>query len=206
MQEQTSAKDLNDRLALIETMIAEGRRSTESWGWAFLLWGVAYYVAIEWASWGQHASIWGHSQVAWPVTMIVAFVLTMIIGFRKGRAQPGTIVGRAITSVWVSVGISMLLLFPALSSSGRIDQHSFVASVAAMLGAANAASGMILKWKMQIACAVAWWAVSVAACFGSDAQVMGLFLVGIFFCQIIFGIYVMISEAQRNKKNAGAHA
>ena len=34
-------QDLNDRLTLIETMIAEGRRSTESWGWTFVLWGVA---------------------------------------------------------------------------------------------------------------------------------------------------------------------
>jgi hypothetical protein len=81
-----------------------------------------------------------------------------------------------------------------------------VASVAAMLGAANAASGMILKWKMQVACALVWWTVSVVACFGSDAQLMGVFLVGIFFGQIIFGIYVMISDAQRHKQNAVAHA
>jgi hypothetical protein len=111
MQDQTSAQDLKDRLDLIESMIAEGRRNTESWGWTFLLWGVAYYVAIAWAGWGQHASIWGHSHVAWPVTMIVAFVLTIVIGFGKGRAQPGTTVGRAIASIWISMGISMLLLF-----------------------------------------------------------------------------------------------
>ena len=38
--------ELKDRLNLIETMIAEGRRTTESWGWTFVLWGVAYYVAM----------------------------------------------------------------------------------------------------------------------------------------------------------------
>ena len=41
-------QDLKDRLSLIESMIAEGRRTTESWGWTFLLWGVAYYIAIGW--------------------------------------------------------------------------------------------------------------------------------------------------------------
>ena len=45
--------ELKDRLKLIESMMAEGRRSTESWGWSFVLWGVAYYVATAWATWGQ---------------------------------------------------------------------------------------------------------------------------------------------------------
>ena len=31
--------ELKDRLSLIETMIAEGRRTTESWGWTFVLLG-----------------------------------------------------------------------------------------------------------------------------------------------------------------------
>ena len=44
--------ELKDRLNLIETMIAEGRRTTESWGWVFVLWGLAYYVAIAWDIWG----------------------------------------------------------------------------------------------------------------------------------------------------------
>ena len=42
--------ELKDRLSLIETMIAEGRRTTESWAWTFVLWGVAYYVAIFWTA------------------------------------------------------------------------------------------------------------------------------------------------------------
>ena len=53
--------ELKDRLSLIETMIAEGRRTTESWGWTFVLWGVAYYVAIAWDSLGpQSVGLAGH--------------------------------------------------------------------------------------------------------------------------------------------------
>ena len=40
MLEHTSEQDLKDRLSLIEQMIAEGRRTTESWGWTFVLWGL----------------------------------------------------------------------------------------------------------------------------------------------------------------------
>lgn len=198
MQEEMSPQELKDRLSFIETMILEGRRSTESWGWTFVLWGVAFYIALAWAAWRPSA-------VAWPVTMVCSFVLTLIIGFRKGSSQPATTIGRAVTYVWISVGISMLLIFSALGFTGRIEQHSFVALLAAMLGAANAASGLILRWKMQIASGVVWWAVSVAACFGSLTQVLALFLAAVFFGQIIFGIHAMISESRRSKQNT-AHA
>lgn len=206
MHEETSTQDLKDRVALIECMIAEGRRSTESWGWTFLLWGVAYYVAIGWATGGQRLSIWGSTMLAWPVTMIAAVVVTMIVAFRKERGQPGTTVGRAIVSIWISVGISMLLLFPALSISRRIDEHVFVAIIAAVLAIANGASGMILKWRMQMACGVVWWVTSVAACFGSPAQLTAVFLTALFLCQIAFGAYAMILESRRRRQNREAHA
>ena len=45
MQDHTTEQELKDRLSLIESMIAEGRRTTESWGWTFVLWGVAYYIS-----------------------------------------------------------------------------------------------------------------------------------------------------------------
>jgi hypothetical protein len=204
MAENFERQELSDRLSLIESMIAEGRHGTESWGWTFVLWGVAYYVAIAWSTWGQRLSIWGAGSVAWPVTMIGTAVLTSVIGFSQGRGQPETRIGRSIVSIWISVGTAMLLLFPALSVAGRIDQHSFVAIVAAMLGVANGASGMILKWKMQIASAVVWWATSVAACFGSEQQCTVVFLAAIFFCQIVFGIYAMVCESRRRQLNRGA--
>ena len=205
MKEETNTQELQDRLSLIENMIAQGRRKTESWGWTFVLWGVAYYIAIAWSTWGQKLSVWGASQVAWPVTMISAALLTMAIGsgFGKGKSQPGTTMGRAVSSIWISVGISMLLIFPALGASGRLDEHSFVALVGAMLGIANGASSMILKWKMQLACAVVWWATAVVGCFGSELQCTVVFLAALFFCQIVFGVYAMICEARRRRMESG---
>jgi hypothetical protein len=207
MREETSTQDLKERLALIETMIAEGRRRTQSWGWVFLLWGVAYYVAIAWAAWGRELSVWGNGNyAAWPVTMAAAAVLTLIIGIRKGKDQPVTTVGRAIVAVWSCVGVSMFLLFPALAINGRLDEHAFVALVAAMLGVANGASGFILRWKSQVLCAIVWWVTSVAACFRSVAQLTVVFLAAIFVCQIVFGIYAMILEARRRAAHGVVHA
>jgi hypothetical protein len=208
MESEKSELDLAERVKLIEDMLAAGRRSTESWGWTFLLWGVAYYVAIAWATWGAGLTVWGVGghQLAWPVTMIATFFLTIAIGLRKGRGEPETVMSRAVVSVWICVGVSMLLIFPALSITGRLDEHGFVALVAAMLGVANGSSGMILRWKMQIACAVVWWATSVAACFGTGAQLTVIFLVALFFCQIVFGIYAMVLESRRSKLNRAVHA
>lgn len=192
-------QELKDRLNLIENMIAEGRRTTESWGWTFVLWGVAYYIAIAWSTWGK-------STLAWPVTMIAAGVITGIVASRHTNSQPETTMGRAIGSIWIAMGISMFLLFMSMGLSHRFEEHVFVAIIGAMLGMANATSSMILKWKMQFACAVVWWAAAVAACFGSENQSTIVFLAAIFFGQIVFGIYAMICESRRHRIQGAAHA
>ncbi len=191
--------ELKDRLSLIESMIAEGRRTTVSWGWTFVFWGVAYYVAIAWTA-------WNHWTLAWLVTMVSAWLLCWAIIAKKHKSmpvkRPATTIGRAILSIWACMGVSLSLLLPALGFTGRFNQHVFVAAVAAMLGFANGASGMIIRWKAQIASAVVWWVASVAACFGSDDQCTVVFLVAIFLCQIVFGVYAMIYEARVRKLEA----
>jgi hypothetical protein len=196
MTDKTEEMELKDRLSLIESMIAEGRRTTESWGWTFVLWGVAYYVAIAWATWGIYRSF------AWPVTMTAASVMTGVIASRKARYLPATTLGRAMSSIWISMGISMFIVLMSLATSGRYDLHVFVAIIGAMMGMANATSSMILKWKIQSACALVWGAVAVMACFTSDNLTWIAFLTAIFFCQIVFGIYAMICESRRRNQEA----
>jgi hypothetical protein len=55
---------------------------------------------------------------------------------------------------------------------------------------------MILKWKLQFACAIVWWALAVVACLGTERQSFVALLIALFFCQIVFGIYGMIREAR----------
>ena len=191
-------QDLRDRLSLIETMIAEGRRKTESWSWTFVLWGVAYYIAMAW-------SAWGHSALAWPVTMAGAGVLTWVFASRMARGQPETTIGRAISSVWIAMGISMFVLLFALGIQGLLEQQIFMGIIAAMLGTANATSSMILKWKVQFACTLIWWITAVVCCDGTPTQSTIALLVAIFLCQIVFGIYGMIREA-RQRRQGVSHA
>ena len=117
MQDHTTEQELKERIGIIETMIAEGRRNTESWGGTFVLWGVVYYLALAW-------SAWGHSVWAWPATMLIAVIVTVVVASLKAGNHPGTTLGRAIGSIWIALGISMFVLFLALGLSGRLtDQH-----------------------------------------------------------------------------------
>jgi hypothetical protein len=191
--------DLKDRLSLIETMIAEGRRTTESYGWTFVLWGVAYYVAIAWSSLARYGQ-------AWPITMVSACVLMGLIVWLKHSKcgyKPETTKSRAIWATWISMGLSMFVLLDALGFSGKLaDGRIFIAVAATLVGTANATSSIILKWKLQFACAVAWWAAAVVSCLGTVHQSSIAFLAAIFLCQIVFGVYLMIREASAHRKAA----
>jgi len=191
-------QELKDRLALIEQMMKAGRRSTESWGWTFLLWGVAYYVAIGWSALG--------ATYAWPVTMVATCVLMGVILTRRDH-KPNTTMNRAIIGVWIALGVTMMTLMPALAISGRADAHGSIAVVSALLGMANGASGIVLRWRLQIVSACVWWVASITACFGSEKQALVVFMVAIFFCQIVFGIACMIAEGREARAaKDGAHA
>jgi hypothetical protein len=197
----TKANDLElaERLSMIEALIAEGRRRCESWGWTFVLWGVAYYVAFFWAA-------WGHFVYAWPVTVIVASLLT-VVGFWRQGNQPSTTLGRAVGATWAAMGISMFILFDALGFGGHLsDARIFFAAASAMIGMANAACAMMLKWKAEFACALVWWAAAVVASFGSVDTAVDAFLAAIFLCQIVFGIYAMVLESRRRRERGAVHA
>jgi hypothetical protein len=208
MNDETQDLELTGRLTLIEKMIAEGRRTTTKWGWSAVLWGVAFYVAIAWSSGMFGGAIWGQHYMAWPVTMVATWLLNwgLAARMRRGAKAPMTTVARAIISIWAAMGFSMFALLFPLGLSGRADQQVCVAAVATLLGTANAASGMLLKWKAQIACAVVWWLASAASLFGTAMQSLIAFLVAIFFCQIVFGIYAMVLESRRSKQGTVAHA
>lgn len=206
MSDLNNRQELAERLNLIESMISEGRRKTERWGWSFVLWGAAYGGAIVGSNVGYpfaQWSIWGHRTLAWPIAVVCAFVamfLIIAVSGRREEKQPETALGRSVWSVWIALAISMPLLLAALGSSGRLDEQSFVAIIGALLGMTNAASSVILKWRLQFACAVVWWVSAVFACFCSAPVSLILFLAAIFLCQIVFGVYGMASEARGQKQ------
>jgi hypothetical protein len=206
MADEMDGKDLAERVRLIESMLAEGRQRTASWGWTFVLWGVAYLAATAWSSGLVGGPVWAQHLLAWPVIMIAASIATGLGIARMRKGQPANTLSRAIGATWTAMGISLFTVLMALGLSGRYDTHVFVAIIGGMLGVTNMASAIILKWKMQFACAVVWLGSAVVACFVTENQAGIAFLVATFFCQIVFGIYAMILEAHRRKQSGMVHA
>jgi hypothetical protein len=206
MTDEMAGKDLAERVRLIESMMAEGRQKTASWGWTFVLWGVAYLAATVWSSGLVGGPVWAQRTLAWPLIMIAASIATGVGISRMKKGQPGNTLGRDLGATWMAMGISLFVVLMSLGLSGRYDTHVFVAIIGGMLGVANMASAIILKWKMQFACAVVWLGSAVAACFVTENQAGIVFLAATFFCQIVFGIYAMILESRRRKQGGVVHA
>jgi hypothetical protein len=193
---ELTGNDVREQVALIERMMLEGRRTTEYWGWSFVLWGVAYLVAIGWSYAARNGSI------AWPVTMIAATVVTIGVAGARRRKKPATTLGRSVGAIWAGVGISLFVYCFSAALSGHLEAHSFVAAIEAFLGAASFASGVALRWKLQQAVGGMWWAAAVATLFVGEAPVLIILVGAVFLGNVCFGVYLMVREA-RDKSRAG---
>jgi hypothetical protein len=202
MSNSPDPKELHDRLLLIESMIAEGRRKTRRWGWSFLLWGVAYYVAIAW-------STLGHSAFAWPVTMITAILLTVALGRRTSVGAPSTSVGRSMGALWMAGGIALFVFGFCAAYSGYASTPILIADIEVILGLVNLASGIVLCWWMQQLCGYLWTGFAIATFFLPEQTAGYFFLAAIFLCNILFGLILMILEMRDCKAisaSGSAHA
>ena len=184
----------SDQLVFIEEMIREGRKSTEYWGWCLVLWGTAYLVAIAWGNLATGRS----ADWAWPVTMIVASVLTGSIAARKKQGKPMTMRSRALSAVWATVGCGIFLYaFPTAFAGRYGDGHTFTATIEILLGIAQIACGIILRWRVQTVIGALWWVASLITTFThTNLGVSAPFLTATFVCFIGFGSYLMIREAR----------
>lgn len=196
---QMNEQEIGERIALIESMMRAGRKSTEEWGWNFLLWGIAYFVAVAWSSYLPHA---GGAMLAWPITMIFAVLLTIGIARRRTHGKPRTEKSRALQAIWTAMGCGIFVFAFPVAFSGHWQAQSFMAAIEVMLGIAHVASGSFLRWTAQIVVGALWWAAAIASCFVDATSVAYIFLAATFVCMICFGVYLMIRES-RDKARAG---
>jgi hypothetical protein len=188
---QIDARELRERVELIEAMLREGRRSTHAWGWTFVLWGVAYLVAVGWS-----AFLPGGPLLAWPVTMSLAVLLAVLLARRVKRRHPRNERGRAIAWVWTGIGTAIFCFAFPVSFSGHYQPQSFTAGIEAMLGAAHLVSGGYLRWRIQMAVGALWLAAAAGGCWLSADGVVYLFLAATLVCNIGFGTFLMLRERQ----------
>jgi Flp pilus assembly protein TadB len=196
-QQETQA-ELMGRLDIIESMLREGRSTTECWGWIFVLWGTAYVIAIVWAYFGS-------PNLAWPVTMTAAGILTVFLASRMKRTKRQTPMGRALGGIWTGVGVSIFIFCFVVGASGHTESHSYMAAVEIFLGAANCASSIALRWRLQFFVALLWWGSAIATCFVADAAIMPILLLDTILGFLGFGLYLMVRQS-RDRRRRAQHA
>lgn len=193
--QQQLQTELLTRLDLMETMVREGRKTHEYWGWGFLLWGAAYLIAIGWS---HSAHI---PNAAWPVTMIAAAVLTAAVGAAGKHAHRQTTLSRSVCAIWTAVGAALFLYGFSIAISGYSELHSFYATVEILLGVANFASALILRWSVQFAVALIWGSAAVASCFAASTAILPLFVAASLLGNVGFGLYLTYCERRDRSRD-----
>jgi hypothetical protein len=194
--------DLVQRVALMETMIAEGRQTTARFGWVFLMWGVVYFVATGWAFLLPFANF------AWPVCITTAIVILGVAKARRRRAgERENLRSRSIEAVWKGMGCAIMLYIISGVVSHHMNGPAFWAAILFFVGLAHGISAMILRWGMQGVVAAIWCAGGVATFFFTrQSEGVGIFLAATFFGQIVFGLYVMMLDRRRLAGSVPHHA
>jgi hypothetical protein len=199
----TTRDDLMQRLALMESMIAEGRRSTSRCGWIFVLWGVVEILGMGW-QWAW-PSIW-----IWPTTLAVGFLIqgTIMGAIRNRRpAYPMSLRDRSIGAIWSMMGLATTLYVLTAIFSHLAWQYSFMAGIFMLVGMAHAISAMFLRWRVQGAVAALWWAGGVAMFFAhSINRLFVVFPLEMFFGMVLFGLYGMMLDRRDRGGRVNANA
>lgn len=189
--DESNEISMQERLHLIESMIHEGRRSTDYWGWMFILWGVAYLIAIGWAYFLPHP------QYSWPVVMTLALLVSAGVSAwkRKRHSKPETTQSRALAGIWCSIAAAISLFVFAGSASGHFEFHMFLAGIEILIGAAHAASAFTLRWRPQFFIALVWWICGVVSYYVAIDHLIPVLIVGTLIGNIGFGLYLMRRES-----------
>ena len=196
----TTRDDLLQRVALMETMIAEGRCTTQRYGWIFVAWGLCYLIAVAWTALGPHP-VW-----AWPICLAVTILGVNLGLYRQGKAAtsrgPVSSMTRTLSAVWLAFGLGIMLFVGAVAASRHFGDVMFISTICFFLGTVNVTSASIYRWKMQGLAGVIWWAAAVFALFANPNDAGIAFLIATFLSQIVFGLYLMALEHRRGSHHA----
>ncbi|MGA1981089.1 MAG: hypothetical protein ABSG84_01340 [Acidobacteriaceae bacterium] len=185
-----SREELVQRVALMETMIAEGRQSTARFGWFFVMWGLVYFAAIGWSFYLPY-KYW-----AWPVCGGLAILAGIAVRVRQKRAfgARANLRSRSIEAVWQGMGAAIILYVVAAIASHHAGNPAYVGAILFFIGLAHAISARILRWSVQGVVAAIWWVGGITVFFVTPDQSVVIFLVASFFGMICFGLYAMWLE------------
>jgi hypothetical protein len=207
-EDGTTRDDLVQRVALMEEMITEGRRSTIRFGWIFVLWGLIDLAPIGWQLVVPN-SRWVMTW-SWPIAIacgcVIQFIIMAILRRRGGVVCSSNMRVRSISAVWSMMGLTAMLYFAGAMIEQKTWQISFVAAMLMFVGMAHGISAMILRWKAQGLVACVWWIGGVAMFSLSYRYSLQIFGGEMCFGMIGFGLYAMWLESRNSAAEGQTNA
>lgn len=187
--------ELLQRVAMMESMISEGRRTTARFGWLFVLWGMADLIGMVW-QWYQQNNRW-----IWPVTigsaMVLQFIGIAMLRRENKTCSPKSMQCRSIEAVWGMMGLTVSLYCAAAMLHNSTWQVAYVSAILMFVGLAHAISALVLRWRAQGAIAAVWWLGGIATFFLSGVALYAIVVGEMFVGLVAFGIYAMLLERRR---------
>lgn len=104
-----------------------------------------------------------------------------------------------------AVGIDIFIFCFAVGASGHAEIHTYMSTVEILLGVANCAISLVLRWRGQFLIALLWWISAVAKCFVSMRLVMPILVFDTLVGFLGFGLYLMYRE-RRDRRLRVQHA
>lgn len=191
------------RLDLMEAMIAEGRHATCQFGWIFILWGLVDIAGML---------LEFHKSHPWNWPLVIGIGMTIqFAGFRlrrrsRGACRPNT-QSRAISAVWGMMGATLCLFCFTAIFTHQAWSAGYLAAIFMTIGLAHSASAIILRWGVQFAVGVLFWAGGLACFFVNDDRwFLYIFGFEMLFGMILFGIYAMVLERRSTPPTVAVNA
>jgi hypothetical protein len=100
----------------------------------------------------------------------------------------------------MAAGISLFLLGFAGGASQVFQPSAILALALVLQGMPNFASGMILRWRVQVAVAVIWWVAGAAAMFLKAQAAAWTYMVAVMIGSVLFGLYLIFRQRKDAKR------
>jgi len=180
-----------ESLKLIETMIAQAKRSFHRQSYYFLLWGVLLIAAMLF----NHFMVISGSDIggfAWPVIGIGGGILSFLHGTKENstKAVP-TAMDRVIMWLWVAFVVTMLTTMFFGGYSGHAMQ---IGSIIVLTGLPTFVTGQLMRFRPLIFGGVLFWVLGAASYFTPMSVTVWLYIAAIFFGYLVPGYLLKRQE------------
>lgn len=144
-------------LAYLRQLIEDTRQATYVSGQYFIVWGVAVGLGLV-ATWlGLRGELPISIFLAWIICMAAGGLGTFLLVRAECNLPVQTHASRVIGKVWMTMGISMMVLFFAGAATGRIDGHLMLPLSCLLIAGPFYVTGLLARLYWMQFLAFAWW-------------------------------------------------